>query len=261
MPFDRAAAKAAGYSDAEIDAYIAQRPDPVSARTRRPDDVAPVPRDPTPTQRQPLLPEMTAPGRFHVDFPGGEEPGLEGDTLSPVDAITFLLGGPLGQAGGAAAGLAGRMARGGAGLLGRAASAPVLRRFPGSGFVRGVSQDVEGIAARRAPVALGSAPKVAPKRKPFRPKKKVAKAKAEPETPVAARVRKTQAMRGASGPELERRAAARARAVGRPRSEAPELAVDFMDPLEASIMLEQRMAAEGLTPAERIFLRAALRQR
>ena len=67
---------------------------------------------------------------------------------------------------------------------------------------------------------------------------------------------KSQAMRGASGPALERRAAARARLL---EPELPEL--DLMDPLEASLMIEQRMAAEGLSPAERMLVRAAIRQR
>jgi hypothetical protein len=66
---------------------------------------------------------------------------------------------------------------------------------------------------------------------------------------------KSQAMRGASRPELERRAAAR------PRSAPPaELeADDLSELLEQSLEAEQAMTEQALTPLERLLVRAALR--
>jgi len=76
--------------------------------------------------------------------------------------------------------------------------------------------------------------------------------------PVARSARGSQAMRGASKPALERRAAARVKAQSRP----PEPEMGAPDDLEAllgqSLELEQKLAREGLTPIERAAKRAAI---
>jgi len=272
------------------------------------------------------VPEMTAPGRFHVDFPGGPEEGIEanpllnplelmvgGGSLRHVPAATGRLvqgaGAAMGRvgpavgrmAGGAATEMALEMLPAPARIAIRAALAGA-RRTAGKEVVE-EAEKVGGKAAGKVAARIKPAPKAAaakpsakaaePKAKPYRPPKK--KPASAPKTPVEkriamqapeevaaareagraqmtaggkdlrrlpgvgqTRVAPSQAMRGASGPALERRAAARAKAVARPALAEPEMPGDFTDVLEQSLALEARMTAEGLTPVEKILIRGMM---
>jgi hypothetical protein len=104
----------------------------------------------------------------------------------------------------------------------------------------------KGTAASRVKPAAKVAGKIGPpKTKPVRPPKK----KAAPTGSAASRTRPSQAMRGASRPELERRAAAMERATSRPMPEG----VDPMVALEQSLSFEQALA--GLSPETRSIMR------
>jgi len=69
-----------------------------------------------------------------------------------------------------------------------------------------------------------------------------------------------QAMRGASGPALARRAAYRERLMGQPEPEAPAMAQDMTAALEQSMLVEKELAARGFNPVERLAIRAMLRR-
>ncbi len=267
MAFDRAGAKAAGYSDAEIDAYLAQpsAPAPAGAAESR-------------------FPEGYNPGHGGAGpYQGGTADEIEANPISPVDLIVDVLTGGLAGARrlpgvpgvesalGAARAVPGAI-RGAtaasARTAGRVASAPVLRHIPGAGKVRNVAEDVVGLAESRVAKPKGRVVgEIKPvKAKPARPKKKAA-AKAKAETGTAesrtmtateqagARAKgraqvggKSQAMRGQSGPSLERRARM-------PKAEAD----DLKDLLEQSIEVEVNMAGKGLSQSERSFVRSSLR--
>lgn len=119
----------------------------------------------------------------------------------------------------------------------------------------------EGVT-KKATQAGGRAARKASKKAPGSPSS-AAKPKATTSAPPK-RPRPSQAMRGASGPELQRRAAAREAAVARLRPQEPELGQSLADEgleelMQRSLDIESRMAAAGLTEAEKAFVRAQLR--
>lgn len=323
MPFDREAALAAGYSEQEIEAYLATRGDEPTS----PGAVA---------SRIPMAaPAQAAPGEFRKGLPitsyrgapDFETTPVEGAPwwADPVDAAAFLAGPTMGI-GRAVMRPAMGLAEAGIRAVGPVAKAvgraPVAlgralgRRALGKGNFDDALREVLGTARSRTPKApaVEAAPPAAPApapapapvaqppaaaasrpaprpRKPVRPKAKP-KAAAKPkgsaesrsmtaEQQAAAREKgraqvtgsgrdlrrlgpsgqkgpgKSQAMRGASGAELERRAAARAAT----RAEAvPAEGDDLAGALEQSLLVMRDPRFQALSPQDKNELFRLLRQ-
>jgi len=265
MPFDRAAARASGYTDQEIDAYLARR------------DVV-VPANGLAESRVPA--DFVAPGsmgREPMEFPGEDEP-LEADPFSPLDLPAALSGGgALFQVARGGLPVAGRVLTGtgralGRRVLGKGNFDDLLREVMGRG--RPAAREALGSAEGRVAQAAAGEPgrvvgKIEPKAKPARPSRKKprlgsAESRVKTQAPdevAAARAKareqaggKSQAMRGASKPALERRASARGKAVGTNDVD------DLTKILEQSLEVEAKMAKESLAPAERAFVRRGVRE-
>jgi len=124
------------------------------------------------------------------------------------------------------------------------------------------------MAARRAPEPPEPAPAAKPRARSARPRRPAqgktmsaaeqaaARAKGRSISPTSS----PQAMRGASGPALARRAAYRERLMGQPEPEAPAMAQDMTAALEQSMLVEKELAARGFNPVERLAIRAMLRR-
>lgn len=269
MPFDRAAARAEGYTEAEIDAYLAQR---AAQRPSLPAAVAEAPAAETDT------------GPPDFEFTGEDEPIEPQD---PIGAVLALASGR-GIVMGAGRGLARSAARGvGTMLRGaprvrpsapaakqaaqKAAQVPdwvkriILRRIPL------VGEELAGRVGKKAAGQVGSRAARKAARVVGKPKPEVGTAESRVMSAAEQAAARAQgraiaptaspgAMRGASGPALARRAAARARAVGTRPSAPPQVASEMGEALEQSLAVEQLLAQHATDPIERMMLRRLLRE-
>jgi len=296
MAFDREGAKAAGYTDAEIDAYLqGASGGSAAARVATPAATAPAP---------------TPPG-----YTGTPDLPLEADPFSPLDIPAAFQGVRAGVAGvRALPGALRALTAGGARMAGEMASAPVLRHLPGASKVRNIAEDVAGLAggaADKARGAVGAALsriknspasaeraadkasghamrlarnqeemnaargrvvgeiKPAAKTKPVRAPKKKAPAKGtaasrvKTQTPDEVAAARAKGRAEAGGKSQAMRGASKPalerRAAARASATKPEEVDDLKDILEQSIEVEAAMSGKGLSQAERSAVRAAVR--
>lgn len=227
---------------------------------------------------------------FKPEVPEDPQETILHALTDPTEAVANYVGGKLAFNAGKAAlpyvgrGILGTLRAGGRRVFGRGNFDDLVNETRGvasagspvnKAGARQVAKRLERVGSRSGgPRMESSPPKSAPKKAP-KPKPK-GKATIHPIGTAQSRVMSAQeqaaareagravaptrspgAMRGASGPELERRAAARARAVAR---ETPAgLEDDLTALLQGSVEAEQAMTQAGLNPAERALVRSVLR--